>query len=187
MGEPAQTHAPRLEVRTDRLRLVALDQDLARLQSEDRSAFFKALGASAEAAWPPIAADEPRLAEKLSGLKDAPEQTGWRGWVMLMAVMPDAPLRAVGIGGFYGPPDTAGEVEVGYAMSTSFREQGLATEAVDGLTGWALAQPGVKSVTARTLEHLAASRRVLEKTGFVQTGPADGAGIVSYRLAPRTA
>ena len=187
MGEPARSQTPRLEVRTDRLRLIALDRELARLQAEDRHAFFQALGASFEAAWPPVATDESRLAEKLSRLEDAPEEVGWRGWVVLMAVTPGAPLRAVGVGGFYGPPDAQGQVEVGYAMSASFREQGLATEAVEGLISWAIAQPGVEAITAQTLDHLAASRRVLEKTGFVQLGPANDAGAITYRLKPEHA
>ena len=43
----------RIEVRTARLRLVALDARLARLQLHDRDAFFTALDARREAAWPP--------------------------------------------------------------------------------------------------------------------------------------
>ena len=54
-----------LEIRGARLRLVAITAELARLQIEDRPAFFKALGAEREAAWPPVTDDEPKLAEKL--------------------------------------------------------------------------------------------------------------------------
>ncbi|MEO1039188.1 MAG: GNAT family N-acetyltransferase [Pseudomonadota bacterium] len=183
MGEPARTDSDaRIEVHTERLTLVALDRELVRLQVEDRRAFFQTLGASFEAAWPPVSTDEPKLAEKLELLERAPEDIGWRGWVVLMAVTPGAPMRAVGVGGFHGPPDARGRVEVGYAMSPSFREQGLATEAVEALVGWAFAQGGVSFIQARTLEHLAASRRVLEKTGFTQAGPVDEAGMITYRL-----
>ena len=78
-----------LEIRGARLRLVAITAELARLQIEDRPAFFKALGAEREAAWPPVTDDEPKLAEKLEILNRAPEEAGWRGWVFLMGWTPD--------------------------------------------------------------------------------------------------
>lgn len=164
------TRAQRLETRTTRLRLVALDAELARLQVEDRKAFFAALGAEREAAWPPVAEDEPKLREKLDILTRHPEQTGWRGWVFLLGWTPGGLDRAVGAGGFFGPPDQAGVVEIGYAMAASFREQGMATEAVTGLLDWAFGHDAVSKVVAFTEPHLTASRRVLEKTGFTLQG-----------------
>jgi RimJ/RimL family protein N-acetyltransferase len=155
-----------LEIQGLRLRLVAITAELARLQVENRPAFFQALGAEREAAWPPVADDEPKLAEKLEILNRAPEEAGWRGWVFLMGWTPDGLDRAVGVGGFHGPPDQDGVVEIGYAMQPSFREQGLATEAVEGLVDWAFSHEAVTKVCARTLPHLTASIRVLEKTGF---------------------
>jgi RimJ/RimL family protein N-acetyltransferase len=164
----------RLETRTARLRLVALDAELARLQIEDRPGFFAALHAEREAAWPPVADDAPKLAEKLDILTRHPEQTGWRGWVFLMGWTPGGLDRAVGTGGFFGPPDAEGVVEIGYAMAASFREQGMATEAVSGLLGWAFSHPDVTRVVAHTEPHLTASCRVLEKTGFIEAGEDTG-------------
>jgi RimJ/RimL family protein N-acetyltransferase len=164
-----------LEVTTGRLRLVALDPELARLEDTDRKGFFDALGAQVESAWPPVAIDSPDLAGRLESLSRRPHEAGWGGWIILMGWTPGGPDRAVGIGGFFGPPDAAGEIEIGYAMLPSFREQGLATEAVEGLLGWALNDERVKSVRAHTLAHLYASRRVLEKTGFAAAPGADGA------------
>ena len=162
----------RIEVLTGRLRLIALDPELARLQVEDKAAFFKEVGAQIEAAWPPVSADAPKLQDKLELLSRSPHEAGWRGWVFLMGWTPGGLDRAVGTGGFHGPPDENGEIEIGYAMLPSFREQGLATEAVQGLLDWAFEHPEVAKVRARTLPHLYASRRVLEKTGFVEAGEA---------------
>lgn len=159
-----------LETRTTRLRLVALDAELARLQIEDRPGFFRLIGAERESAWPPVAEDAAKLPEKLEILRRNPDQTGWRGWVFLMGWTPGGLDRAVGTGGFFGPPDEDGVVEIGYAMAASFREQGLATEAVSGLLAWAFSHPEVKRVLAFTEPHLTASRRVLEKTGFTDQG-----------------
>lgn len=176
--------AERLEVQTPRLRLVAIDAELARLQVDDRPAFFSAIGAQSEAAWPPVHDDEPKLVEKLKLLETDPEQVGWRGWVFLMGWTPGGPDRAVGTGGFFGPPDETGEIEIGYSMSPSFREQGLATEAVGGLLDWAFQDSRVLSVRAVTEAHLYASRRVLEKSGFTETETiSNGEESVRYDLA----
>lgn len=174
----------RLEVVTPRLRLVAIDAQLARLQVEDRPAFFAAIGAQIEAAWPPVHGDEPKLIEKLKLLEEAPEQAGWRGWAFLMGWTPGGLDRAVGTGGFFGPPDETGEIEIGYAMCPSFREQGLATEAVGGMLDWAFTDGRVLTVRALTESHLYASRRVLEKSGFSETETlTNGAETVRYDLA----
>ena len=172
----------RSTVETGRLRLVALDAELARLQLEDRPAFFERLGAQRESAWPPFIDDEPELGEELRILTESPEETGWRGWVFLMGWTPGGVDRAVGVGGFSGPPDNAGVVEIHYAMQPSFREQGLATEAVQGLLAWAFADPRVHMIRARTRSHLTASSRVLEKTGFTHVGDEAGENGVTFRL-----
>lgn len=157
-------------VKTGRLTLVAFDRELARLQLEDREAFFGALGAKPEPSWPPELNDAETMDWTRAQLEADPGQAGWYSWAFLMEMGSGQPTRAVGIGGFHGPPDPAGQVEIGYSMLPTFREQGLATEAVEGLLSWARGQKGVKRVVASTLEHLNASRRVLEKTGFSLTG-----------------
>ena len=175
MDKAVSNHGDRLEVTSGRLRLVALDPELARLEQTDHSAFFKAIGAQVESAWPPVAIDAPDLAGRLETLSRQPDEAGWGGWIILMGWTPGGPDRAVGVGGFFGPPDDDGAIEIGYAMTPSFREQGLATEAVEALLGWALQDPRVKTVRAHTLAHLYASRRVLEKTGFTAADGADAA------------
>lgn len=176
MSQDARHSGERLEVSTGRLRLVALDPALARLEIEDKTAFFAEIGAQVESAWPPVAIDAPDLAERLESLSRSPDDAGWGGWIILMGWTPGGLDRAVGVGGFYGPPDAEGEIEIGYAMMPSFREQGLATEAVEGLLSWALKDKRVKMVKAHTLVHLLASQRVLEKTGFVPAQAADETG-----------
>ena len=181
--EPMETAVEgRIEVRTARLRLVALDAELARLQAEDRPAFFAALNAKPEAAWPPDRDDAVTRAHTRVRLESCPDEAGWHDWVFLMAWAPGEPDRAVGAGRFHGPPDETGAIEIGYAMLPSFREQGLATEAVEGMLSWAVRDERVRRVHARTLAHLAASRRVLEKTGFEKTRPDadDAADVVRY-------
>jgi RimJ/RimL family protein N-acetyltransferase len=77
---------------------------------------------------------------------------------------------AVGDAGFHGPPNEAGEVEVGYALAPQARGAGLASESVALLARWALAQPGVRAVCARVEPDNAPSIRLLERLGFVSDG-----------------
>lgn len=95
-----------------------------------------------------------------------PDHAGWYYWVFISPVM----LRLLGSGGFMGAPDAEGRVEIGYSMLNSYREQGLATEAVNTLLHWAYEDGRVKQVVAHTPDDRDASHRVLEKAGFVQAG-----------------
>lgn len=61
-------------------------------------------------------------------------------------------------------------VEIGYSIDEAYRRQGCATEAVSALVRWALAQAGVRLVTAQTEPGNLSSQRVLLKNGFVQEG-----------------
>lgn len=155
---------------TPRLRLVALDARLSALQLHDRKGFFRALNVQSEAAWPPELNNTESMAQTRDRLAEHPEEAGWHSWVFIMRWADDAPGRLVGNGGFYGPPDEDGIAEIGYSMLPSFREQGLATEAVQGLTAWAFSQGELKLIRARTKISGTASQRVLEKSGFVAAG-----------------
>lgn len=76
----------------------------------------------------------------------------------------------VGDCGWFGPPDDAGEVEIGYGLAASARGQGLGTEAVAVLAAWAEQQPGVRLVTAEVLPGNEPSLRLLARLGFRESG-----------------
>ena len=63
-----------------------------------------------------------------------------------------------------------GATEIGYGIEAEHQRCGYATEAVSALVERALSQPGVTCVTAEVEPSNTASRRVLEKAGFVPTG-----------------
>jgi RimJ/RimL family protein N-acetyltransferase len=69
---------------------------------------------------------------------------------------------------FHGKPDASGVAEVGYGVEESWQRKGVATEGTRAAVEWALAQPGVRVVTATTPPWHAASIRVLEKSGLVR-------------------
>jgi len=63
-----------------------------------------------------------------------------------------------------------GVAEIGYGISEKHQNRGYATEAVEAVVKWALKQSGVTRIEAETEPDNTASRRVLEKCGFIPTG-----------------
>lgn len=63
-----------------------------------------------------------------------------------------------------------GILEIGYGTNDGYEGKGYMTEAVSAVVRWAAAQNGVKLIEAETEEDNAASKRVLEKAGFVPNG-----------------
>jgi [ribosomal protein S5]-alanine N-acetyltransferase len=78
--------------------------------------------------------------------------------------------QMIGYVGFHAMPDFRGRLEVGYTIFSSFRRQGFAFEAVDGLFDWARLEPGVNTFVASVRPTNVASLAVIAKFGFVQIG-----------------
>ena len=95
------------------------------------------------------------------------------------------PVELVGWGGFKGPPDEDGVVELGYEISDARAGRGLATAAARAMVEEAFADDSVTAVIAHTLAERNASNRVLEKAGFSFDGEAedDGETVWRFRLA----
>ncbi|WP_461210933.1 GNAT family N-acetyltransferase [Desulfocurvus sp. DL9XJH121] len=160
---------------TDRLELVpaGLDHLAAELESTQRLADL--LRARVEPGWPPGEYDRDAQEYFQRCLRDGgPEAEGWYGWY---ALAPDGGEGALLVGGcgYFGPPDCAGEVEIGFSVMPGSRGLGYATEMAGALVRNAFADPRVARVRARASEDNAASIRVLEKCLFRSAGPdADG-------------
>ena len=155
-----------LEIHSKRLRLVAVDLGLAVLQLDDPEAFFEALGVARPAVWPPELMDRAALKWAQAKLESEPASHGWLFWVFMVRGADGQPDEACGSGGFKGPPDDNGTVEIGYSILSEFRSKGIASEASQALIDWAVQTGGIKRVIGHTLPDLAASRRVMEKVGM---------------------
>ena len=66
--------------------------------------------------------------------------------------------------------DLNGVAEIGYGVSEEYQCQGFATEAVKAVLAWAFQNPKVMAIEAETDAENTASKRVLEKCGFVFNG-----------------
>ena len=74
-----------------------------------------------------------------------------------------------------------GTAEVGYRVAQELAGRGLATSTVEELCRVAAERYGLQAMSARTKLDNAASRRVLEKAGFVSAGPCVVAGAPGMR------
>jgi RimJ/RimL family protein N-acetyltransferase len=104
--------------------------------------------------------------------------TGVDPWVLGFTLVHRVTNARVGSGGFKGPPDADGMVEISYGVAPEHQGKGYATEAAEALVAYAFRNGQVRVVRAHTLPENEASKRVLEKCGFRFVGevhdPEDG-------------
>jgi RimJ/RimL family protein N-acetyltransferase len=155
------------EVGTRRLRLIPIDANsLAGLIDSDVTTAEQRYSVRFPRPYlpPPLMADAlPPLLERLTS---GPEGGWWSVWLFSRVDIGDI----VGGGGFAGPPDDQGAVQIGYSVYEPHQGQGFATEAVRALVDWAFEQPAVNAVRATIPPWNAPSVRVATKLGMQQVG-----------------
>ena len=156
---------------TPRLVLIPATVESVRAELEGNAAFARTLGAEVSSEWPPELYDESAVRWVLAALERDATFADWGMHYVTQPVEDAGGLRLIGAGGFKGPPDDAGLVEIGYAILPSHRRRGYAREAVDGWLAWAFADARVTRVIAHTLSELVPSIGVLRSAGFIFTGP----------------
>ncbi len=161
---PLITHTPRLLI-------LAASRALLTAELHKPQYFPTLLGAALPLDWPPGDYDREAMEyflEKLTaGGRDA---AGWYNWYVLRKAEGDMPRTLVGTGGFTGPPDAAGLVEVGYSIAADWRGQGLGTELVAGLVQQAAATGMVRRLVAHATPENLISQRVLLANSFASSG-----------------
>jgi [ribosomal protein S5]-alanine N-acetyltransferase len=90
-------------------------------------------------------------------------------WLMPRLFWDEAGDRIVGSGGFKSEPQ-AGKIQIGYGVAPACRGRGYATDGVTLLIEEAFSSGQVTAVLAETLLSNGASKRVLEKAGFIICG-----------------
>ena len=113
--------------------------------------------------------------EYLARLHDA---TAADPWTHGFALVLESSQLVIGMGGFKGPPDADGVVEIAYGVAPDYQGKGYATEAAQAMVDYAFASGRVRVARAHTLPASDASMRVLAKCGFKKVGevvdPEDG-------------
>ena len=125
------------------------------------STLWKQLGVVGERAH------EPWFREILLKSLHTLDELGCQAWWLTNWPIVNIAHKTV-IGGitFKGPPNQAGEVELGYGTADAYRNKGYMTECLQALVRWALQQDGVTAVTAETAKENLPSEIVLRKNGF---------------------
>jgi RimJ/RimL family protein N-acetyltransferase/predicted enzyme related to lactoylglutathione lyase len=159
-------------IATRRLDLIPANVVLvdAELRSTDELA--TALGARIPGPWPPGEYDREAILHFRRCLAEHPDAVGWYGWYVLLRG--EGLPVVIGAGGYTGPPDAGGTVEIGYSIVRGYEGRGFATELVRALAEHAFATGRVRQIIARTGGENRGSARVLGKSGFRRTGSREG-------------
>ena len=152
---------------TERLLLLALDAEtLDAWIAGERGRLSALTGAT----FPEPLAAPPLMEDALPYMRDQlranPADVGWWPWLIVVA----ATGEAVGSLGLTGRPAEDGTVLIGYALYPQAEGYGYATEAAQGLVGWALAQPGVQAIRATIPVAHARSLNVAARLGMQRVG-----------------
>jgi RimJ/RimL family protein N-acetyltransferase len=155
-----------IRLRTTRLEVISATIEMARAERDDPARLERDFGIRLGRPWPPPLNDEASLAWSISVLEANKGTAGWGFWYFTLPNEEGSPSLAVGNGGFKGPPDADGTIEVGYSVLEEYQRRGYASEAVGALIAWGFAQAGVRRVIAETYPELIGSIGVLRKLGF---------------------
>jgi ribosomal-protein-alanine N-acetyltransferase len=161
------------DLRTERLRLVAMTPEMLIAEIEQESRLGLLLRATQPAEWPPKDF-EPHVVRMIrQQALESPEKRGWHRYVVSEG---DAVL--VGCIGAFPKPN--GIAEIGYSTLPQFQRRGFATEAVRCLVEYLLQQDGVEAIRAQAFAHAEESFKVMQRAGLHPAGEGDDPGTLQY-------
>ena len=174
MNNPTQLY-------TQRLTMVAATLEHVRIELEAPEQLSTLLDAHVSSEWPTGQYDRDameffrvRFEEGGKGVE------GWYGWYAVREVDVQGPRSFVGAGGYFGPPDSDGVVEIGYSVLPEWRRMGYASEIVQALLERAFCHAQVTTVIAHTTESNPASIGVLLRCGFLAADARHEAGTLRF-------
>jgi ribosomal-protein-alanine N-acetyltransferase len=155
-----------LRIGTRHLELLPLPAEAAAALPDDPSTASRQIGALIPEAWPQVDLLDVLPMQAAAANLEA-ERFGV--WVLIERET----NTVVGDIGFFGPPQGR-SVEIGFSVIPDRRRRGYASEAARALVEWALRQPGITEVTARSDAENEASARVLTRAAFDRLGLTGG-------------
>ena len=102
------------------------------------------------------------LSWHLRALEADRNQLSWR----IRVIVERSSNTVVGSINLKGPPNAAGDVEIGWGLNEDARGKGYATEASAAVINWVGKQPGVATVSATIPDHNYASQRLAARLGL---------------------
>ncbi len=166
---------------TERLVLQAATIDLANAELSSLESLGTLLHAIVPAGWPPGEYDRSAQEFFLERLEQGAERAlGWYSWYALHQNGESRTL--IGAGGFLGPPDDNGLVEIGFSIHSDWRGRGLATEMASELVVFAFEDDRVRGIIGNTTRGNVASCKVFRHLGFVEAEPGPDPEAVRFVL-----
>lgn len=168
---------------TNRLVLIAATPDHLRAELVSPEQLGNLLETEVPQGWPPGEYDEGAqrfFLERLTA--GGAEVVGWWVWYALLRRGSQQAGPRIASGGFLGPPNTAGEVEIGYSVHPDWRSQGLATELVGELVKYAFEDVRVRRIIAHTTRQNPGSCKVLERVGFRESNVRPDPSTIEFEL-----
>lgn len=175
-------------IETRRLNLIPASEEALRGELTGMAALAAALRCEVPSSWPPDLYDADAVNYSLNWLLAHPSQAEWSFYYIVRKGNANGRPLLVGAGGFKGPADEHGVVEVGYSIVRDHQRLGYATEAVEAWLRFAFESADVKIVIGQTLPALIASIGVLEKLGFRFAGAGsdpsvpEGEEVIRYEM-----
>lgn len=170
-GNRPETPEP-AAIRTDRLNLVTIPPEaMWAILAGDWPGASRLLGAPMPDEWRRDSWEW--LRQHAAAVERDPSVRVWGPRLLLRGAADrtgQGDIRVVGEAGFHGPPDSAGQLEIGYMVVVEHRRQGYAEEAATALLRWAADEPGVIEFMASVDPLNTPSLNLLRKLGFTETG-----------------
>jgi RimJ/RimL family protein N-acetyltransferase len=106
------------------------------------------------------------LAWRVPQVKINPEVNKWFvRWAVLRSTQ-----EVIGSSSFHGAPDENGMMEIGLGVETAFQRQGFGREILQGMCGWVVNEPGVKTLRYTVSPTNMASIALINSLGFENIG-----------------
>lgn len=164
---------PQNRIRTPRLDLVPATLEILKSELESPDALGRHLDAVIPPSWPPELLDRETLAGFVR-MKSANTDPLFMTWYWILREPETGGRVLAGSGGITSFSHDTEAVIIGYSVLPEFHNRGYATEAVGSMITEIFRIPGIRRIMATTFPHLLPSVRVLEKTGFIFSGPREG-------------
>lgn len=146
-----------------RVQLIAATLDLLDAEEVSGEELARLLNVHCPPSWPPMFNGPETRQWARDSLYEQPGARGWYSWYIVVDLHQGPTLA--GIGGYKGPPDGEGKVEIGYSVVPELQRRGIASAAVELLCRRAF-DAGIHFVVADTLPELVPSQHVLKRAGF---------------------
>jgi ribosomal-protein-alanine N-acetyltransferase len=157
------------------LELISSSAPHIRIELETPHLLAEKLNSVVSKNWPSGEYDRDAMEFFLSCYESGGEAAqGWYGWYAINIDAVSTERSLVGSGGYFGPPDSNGVVEIGYSVLPQWQRRGFATEIVKTLVAHASSFEKTLGIIAHTSPENEASKKVLISSGFREVGSDEG-------------